>query len=59
MLVGSVIDHLIRMKRRTKHSVSSLQKLRNRQHSFLWDNSTSLIYVGNIIQHRGSSPRGF
>ena len=28
-------------------------------HSFSWETSTSLIYVGNIIQRRGSSPRGF
>ena len=28
-------------------------------HSFSWETSTSLIYVGNIIQCRGSSPRGF
>ena len=55
----SVISHLIRMKRRTRHSMSSLWKSRDHQHSFSWETSTSLIYVRNIIQHRGSSPRGF
>ena len=55
----SVIDRLTRMKRWTRHSMSSLQKSCNRQHSFSWETSTSLIHVGNIIQCRGSSPRGF
>jgi len=36
-----------------------LVKLHNCQHSFSWETSTSLIRVGNIRQHRGSSPRGF
>ena len=42
-----------------KHSMSSLQKLCDCQHSFLWKTSTSLIYVGNIMQRRGTSPGGF
>jgi len=28
-------------------------------HSFSWETSTSLIYVGNTIQHKGRSPGGF
>ena len=56
---GSVTDRLIRMKRWMRHSMSSLQKLSNRQHSFSWETSTSIIYVGNVTQHGGSSPGGF
>jgi len=59
ILVGSVTDRLIRMKRWTRHSMSSLQKSRDRQHSFSWETSTSIIYVGNVTQHGGSSPGGF